>query len=534
MNQNFLLKQATQKLSKAADERKEFILSVLAEKGRQVAEANPNDSTAVNMYAFLSKKASATNQLYICRNELKQAYNLFYTRNNKFAKYFETELGSGSYEKIVPTIAKKASLDPIKNPADPFLTESFSRLLEKKDTEKFSQVLGKQAAINCGFEFNRYGVNPKIVEAIEGHDSTIVCRAEFETPKGLLNLLIPVEINQGKALLPSVFLSPGGFHNMNERNFRTVMNRFAGEKLNLDPKDFLEIVDKTLNKTASVDSLNDLEKKVLKIKLASAKNAEDQNAIFASSEEKNQKINKKAFHQLKLSQSGEKFSEMLTSPLGSAEFLFGKNSIEKGRNVIANRLDLFKLTGYQIKVGSVNETSTVFDVKLNDKAFKVPVKMSKMYINAPEILISNGSVMPFSKESIESIDRPDINITASFSRHYGLSSNELINIVKSACLENNKEKAEDALNVLASQDIQAFRNATEIYMNALSGKLTESRSKCTKQIKLANISGPVCGHLRMPLNEVYQDEFGECCPVWRKNASKHETLMSTQHQIVIG
>jgi hypothetical protein len=526
MNQkDFLLKQATQKLSKAVEGAEQFPLSILAAKSKQIAEANPLDHTSVGMYQFLSKKASQ--QLYIRRNEFKSAYNTFFTKNNKFAAAFEKELGE--IETLKPTFAKRAtefkSEDSV---ADPFLTEAFSRIVEKRTGDKFSQVMGKQAATNCSLEINRIGVRAKFVEAVAGQENLIICRAAFETPRGTSSFLIPIEVNQGRALLPSIFLSAGGFFDLNEKNFHFALNKFAGEDLQYNAEEVLKIVSSTIAKTASVDNFNEVEKIVLKAKLASAKPAEDQNAIFAQN-----KIEpvKSVIAAPKLPPSGEIFSNKLTSPLGAAEFLFGKNSVEKGRNSIINRLDAFGYTGYQIKVANANETSTIFDVALSNKTFKVPVKMNKMYSIVPEILISEGSILPFSKEGIDEVSGIDIQTKASFSPGYELSSEELIEIVRTASIEKNKEKVEDALNILLAKDMSAFRSATQIWMDSLSGKLAPKTSGCRKKIKVANHSSPICGCLNQPLDKVYQDEFGDCRPLWTKKSAAAQTFMSSHNKI---
>ena len=522
---DFLIKQATQKLSQAVIGAEQFPLSILAIRSKQVAEANPTDQTSVGMYQFLSKKASQ--QLYIRRNEFKSAYNTFFTKNNKFAAAFEKELGE--IETLKPTFAKKTSeFKDEGSGADPFLTEAFSRIVEKRTGDKFSPVMGKQATTNCLLEMNRIGVRAKIVEAVAGQENLIICRAAFETPKGTSSFLIPIEVSQGRALLPSIFLSAGGFFDLNEKNFHSALNKFAGEDLQYNPEEVLKIVASTLTKTASVDEFNEVEKIVLKARLASAKPAQDQNAIFDRNEPKPVK---NVIAAPKLPPSGEVFSNKLTSPLGAAEFLFGKNSVEKGRNSIINRLDAFGCTGYQIKVANANETSTIFDVALSNKTFKVPVKMNRMYSIVPEVLISEGSILPFSKEGIDEVSGIDIQTKASFSPGYELSCEELIEIVRTASIEKNKEKVEDALNILLAKDMNAFRSATQIWMDGLAGKLTPKTSGCRKKIKVANHSSPICGCLNQPLDKVYQDEFGDCRPLWTKKSAAAQTFMSSHNKI---
>lgn len=526
MNQKeFLLKQATQKLSQAVEGAEQFPLSILTARSKQIAEANPTDQTSIGMYQFLSKKASQ--QLYIRRNEFKSAYNTFFTKNNKFGAFFEKELGE--IETLKPTFAKRAS--EVKKEeflADPFLTEAFSRIVEKRTGDKFSQVMGKQAATNCLLEMNRIGVQAKVIEAVAGQENLIVCRAAFETPKGTSNFLIPIEISQGRALLPSIFLSAGGFFDLNQKNFHSALNKFAGEDLQYNPEEVLKIVASTLVKTASVDEFNEVEKSMLKARLAAAKPAEDQNAIFLQNKPE---PTRNVIAAPKLPPSGEIFSNKLTSPLGAAEFLFGKNSVEKGRNIIASRLNSFDCSGYQIKVGNANETSTIFDVILDNKTFKVPVKMSKTAVSIPEILISQGSILPFSKEGIEEVSGLDIQVKASFSAGYELSTDELVEIVRTASIEKNLAKAEDALTILQAKDLAAFQCATGIYMDGLAGKLAPKTSGCRRKIKVANHSHPICGCLNQPLDKVYQDEFGDCRPLWTKKSAAAQTFMSSHNKI---
>ncbi|MGT5494227.1 hypothetical protein ACRWC8_24330, partial [Escherichia coli] len=90
---------------------------------------------------------------------------------------------------------------------------------------------------------------------------------------------------------------------------------------------------------------------------------------------------------------------------------------------------------------------------------------------APEILICNGSIKEFSKDSLTEIFNHNIYdrvAVAAASPLYGTKPSELVNVIKEAVAKDNFLKAEDALNTLAnSNDPKAYAAGLKSFTDGL-------------------------------------------------------------------
>jgi hypothetical protein len=93
----------------------------------------------------------------------------------------------------------------------------------------------------------------------------------------------------------------------------------------------------------------------------------------------------------------------------------------------------------------------------------------------------------------------------------------------------------DALNCIKqSGDAKAYVVAFRIFASGLGDSKVEAKeeSACKMVMKTASSQHPVCGHTGLPLHKVYQDEHGNCRPLYRKGMDEsYEGAYFMNHKI---
>ena len=500
---------------------------LLAVKLRQAAEANPYDQTIVAMMKIVSKFED-NNKLLISKGELKDLYNKLYTKDTKFADIFESELGEMN-NLALPKFASKYEepiVDAYKSVADPILSNALASAFDKNVPLKlFSKELANKATIAVGSNLDAWNLRASKLDVESGNEHFIVVKADYDTPKGLTSILVPVEVSKNKITEPSVFMGNNGPQELNHVNIKAYISTQAGAKLNVRANDVIDVLTNAITE----------KKDVSEVQLALTRvNAKKETAVpFFADAVLNQEVSNPQNVEVVLPKLGEfnTFAEKFESPLGFANFKFGVDKVNLGRDVIVRTLTEFGIKAPQINVINADDTSVIYAVSLHGGrvAFNVPVKFANNRVINPNLIICNGNVYPFSKNSIHKIavsNETDYKAAAVTSPVYGLKPSELIDTVRTAMSEGNYAKAEDALNILMqSGDDKAYKTAFVAFSNGLSMKKTASENevKCSMAMPSANSKHLICGHTGLPLHKVCQDKFGNCQPLYRKGMDETQT-----------
>jgi hypothetical protein len=161
------------------------------------------------------------------------------------------------------------------------------------------------------------------------------------------NVLIPVELQEGKAILPSLFLSRVGFENLDRGSYVDHMIGVAGKSFKVDGSKLLDVLEQV--KTSNNTIVEDVDLAV--IKMASENSSTlPYNVLYAKMDEATPDV------QLPKVESTEesKFAEKLGKPDGIARFIHGDRVVEAGRLMLARKMAEM---GYsvQVKVGEVEK-----------------------------------------------------------------------------------------------------------------------------------------------------------------------------------
>jgi hypothetical protein len=495
----------------------QFFLPSLLLKVKQAAADYPHDQTILAISNVLNKMDDNHKQM-ITKGEFKGLYQKLYVNNTRFADYFEQELDLQEAPAVKTAAAQvvPAEMSSYKI-ADPILTSALTRVFDNSAPLKLYQQEAAQKALKVvGSNLEVWNLQAAQLNIATGNQHFIVVQADYETPKGLTSVLVPVELNKDKALDPSLFQGVGAPQMLTHTNLKNYLLTHAGEKLTLRSSDVLDAI------TTAVVGKKELS--TVELAFAKTKAAKGHTEMHFGDQVLGQTMPALPEKDLELPKAGQfkSFAEKFESPLGVATFKFGAEKINLGRDAVVRSLAHIGIKNPQINVAQTTDAAVIYAVSLDGKlAFNVPVKFANNRVLSPNLLICNGSVMAFTKENLQKLyasKEMDHKAAAVASPSYGLKPSELIDNLRAAILEGNHAKAEDALNVLSnSGDQKAYRTAFDLYFNSLSVKTASAPEKtCTMVINSNTSQHPICGHTGLPLHKTYIDKHGKCAPLTRR------------------
>lgn len=508
-------------ISKATDDSHKLTAPLLASKLKKCAESFPNDQTVRMMANVITKLADK--QVFITRGEVKKLYNQFYTRNTKCAQLLEEELGTIN-NLSTPTLYQRTDEESFEvntsSHADPVLASALESVF---DNSKPLKLYGKEVAEKATFAVKKsledWNLKASSVTVEDGDKDFLVIKADYDTPKGRTSLLIPVEVRGNKVTESSVFMGNSGLKELNNANIKQYLSTHAGAKLKIRATDILTI----LNKSASEKKeISDAELALARFKAAKlSKNAE----VF-SGQVTGIQVDAPATPDVQLPELAEKetFAAKFESPHGSASFTFGTDKVQGGASLITRALAGFGHRSAKIKVSGHDKNTIFYAVAIDNGkvGFTVPVKVAAGKLTQPNVMLHNGSLSAFSADSITKLQVANVSdskAAAVASPLYGLKPSDLVNEVREAVEAGNTARAEDALNCLKQAgDAKAYVIAFKIFASGLTGEKKEAapENACKMVVKNSSSQHPVCGHTGLPLHKVYQDEHGNCRPMYRR------------------
>ena len=506
-------------LAKSVEDNEQIATPVLAAKLAKCVVAYPGDQTIGSMHRVIERMAE-NKTLFIRKAELRTLYNKMYSRNTKFAEVFEKELG------IVKTAAPEAPRHEVGNyldtykVADQVLANALPSLFDKHlPVKMFSKALAEKALHSVGTSLDSWGLKPSNLSVDEGNDKFLVIKADYETPKGITSFYVPVEINHNKVSEATVFMGNSGPLDLNHSSVKKYVISNAGNKLKVNAATILGVLT-----TAASENRDISDTELAMTRLSATRQGKSE---FFEGSILGQKMAEAAQKDVKLPKLAiaDDFAKKFSTPQGLASLKFGDSKVQAGATHIARELHAIGHKNPQVTITSHDDNTIFYGVALNDGriAFTVPVKLADGKLNKPGLLICNGAVKTFDKEGIEELsasNQSDFKVAAAASPQYGLKPSDLLNNIREAVAEGNHAKAEDALNILASAgDPKAYATGFNLFKSGLLGKPVQAESKCTHLVKSSSkkvSEHAICGQTGLPINKVYQDQHGNCRPLYRK------------------
>lgn len=522
--------------AKALFDNEKFAVEVLAVRARKAAETFPTDPTVVAMSNFLTKRANS--DIFITRAEFKDVYRRLFSQNNRLGAFFAEELGIGEEQKTNvmkrhPKEGMNFMAEAYEKHGDPVLANALTSVFDPKAAYRpYSASVAKMAERTCLHELNRF-TTPRKVDVVAGQEDLLICQATYETPKGRSHVLVPIEVQDNHALIPTVFLGSFGFMDLSKETLQEHILTTAGQASKVNPQEVLTAV--ATAKNGAPQPLSEMELIVAKARAATGSNESSDNIIGQQVDPAQPDIQTN----LRLPDA-DLFEKKLASAQGAAEFIFGNQAVDSARKMLKQDLASFGYKYANVNVIDADTNNIYFAVNVDGKVgFKVPMKVADKVVQNAKIAISSGNLYQFSKEGVSQIlasEEIDMHAISVASPAYGLRSGELVEQVRVAMAQGNTDRAEDALAVLQTSDQASFKEAFAIYQQGLNGhiKTASEKSCCKSQRKVAYSKYMICGHTNLPTHKVYQDKNGDCQPLYRRGIAEAESASFMHSKVYFG
>lgn len=395
---------------------------------------------------------------------------------------------------------------------DDLLTTSLKDIFSGNPVRNYSESIANKALSKVSKSLDMWGMIPSKLFVGAGNSKYLVIQADYETPKGVTSVHIPVESIDNEIIESSVFIGNGTPSELNNSNLKNYILTNAGNKLALTAGMLLNALDKFVSKSEISNA------EMALIRLNAKKNAHTEHAASGITGLTLDSEPVKDVQEMQFEES-KSFAEKFASAYGEASLKFGSDKIKLSRDVIVRELKACGYKNPQLRLNKVSDNTLYYAVSLSTVAFTTPIKIENGLVQLPTILISNGTVKPFNADSIKSLYKENVDCKAAAiaSPLYNLKASDLMETIRQAVSDKNLEKAEDALNVLASVGTGLdYAKALRLFMNQLSIKEAKKETSCSRMLKTSSSKHPVCGHTGLPLDKVYQDQHGNCRPKYRQ------------------
>lgn len=512
------IQQLVGSLTKSLEDNERIATPILAAKLEKANDAFPGDQTIGSMSRVISKMVS-NNTMFIRKADLKALYTKLHSRNTKFAELFSDELGV--VESLpTPQVYKRdestAELNPFEV-GDSVLSNALSSVFDNTPLKMYSQALANKALTSVSSSLDAWNLKPVSLVVDSGNEKFLVIRADYETPKGVTSLFIPVETINNQIVEASVFMGNTGPEELNHSAIKSYLKSQTGAKLRISGAGILSALT-----TAASEGREISDTEIALTKLTATRQGKSeffQNSIVG------QKMAEASRKDVELQKSDEfvSFEQQFTSPQGQAVWQFGAEKVASARNHIVRELTGYGHKNPQVVVAKNDNTTIFYNVSLDAGrvGFVVPVKIANDKMVKPSIMLCNGSVGSFSQDGVNELyvqNHSDFRAAAGASSLTGLRPSEVLKNLRDALAEGNHAKAEDALNVLAHcNDAKAYATGFQAYMSGLSQVKTASEHVKCGHAKHSKVSEhPICAQTGLPTHKVYQDKDGNCRPLYRK------------------
>ena len=505
-------------LIKSAEGNERIATPILSVKIDKAIKMYPSDQTLGAMSRVIGQMVR-NNNLFIRRADLQQLYQKLYSRNTKFAELFQDELGPMPELQGAKTMERDEATQV--NPyevGDQILANALQSVFDKNlPVKMYSQALAIQATDCVNATLDAWNLRPISIEVNDGNDKFIIVRADYETPKGLSSIYVPVEINKNKIVEASIFMGNSGPQELNHTSLKSYLKSYAGTKLTVSGTTILQVLTKACSEDREISGTE-----IALTKLNAIRQGKSE---FFVNQIIGQKISEASKSDVQLSKSNEfeSFEKKFASARGQAEFKFGTIVVKTAMEYINRQLIGYGYRNPQISISKVENNTIFYSVALDAGrvGFVIPVKIANDKINTPSFILCNGSISSFNKEGINELyvnNYSDYKAAAAASPLYELKPTELLNNIRKAVNEGNLVAAEDALNVLSNGDNkQAYATGFQLFMSGLSlNKEASIETKCAMMIKNSTSEHQICGHTGLPVHRVYQDKDGNCRPLYRQ------------------
>jgi hypothetical protein len=478
----------------------EFMLLDVYKQTREAYERFPEDPV-IRQVAFVVEKMTekAKSGTIINQAQVSKIHNEFarLSENSKFKMVLGHLLintnastpNGQDFVRLNRLDAENSSIN-FEDLVDQNLVGNFDVALNGNGTIKpFDQKTAEKGAEYVKVELVSLGFNNPRVKILGGNEDTLIYTASFDTEKGLVDVKIPIDLHNKQLIFPSTFIAEDRIESLTAANINNFVNKVAQER---NPN--------INNRAGNLHS--DI--------------AFDTDIQIAGTEQKVE-MPKELVH----------LSRDFDDSILEAASAFGKNIINKGKQVVIRELVAAGFKNAQVKFGSENTDSVIYLASINTPKgaveIEVPVEMkvvSNTYVPLlPTYFAYDGLVEDFTAAKLQrfaiSLPAPSTkNVVCSSAYNYMLLP-ELKDEILKAASENDYPTCETILQYIEDKfSEEDHRNSIADYQYLLMTK-TKIASKeqhvCRRMIPAGKTSiYDYCGCYNVPMNKVVADDHGNC------------------------
>ena len=531
------------RLAGIASKGQEFMLEDVHRTVRAAYEQYPEDSI-INQVAFtIEKMASKSPQgTTITQEDISKIYNQFVrlSSDSKFRQVLGhllpnnlPNMGSKNQEytkmnRIDAEVSGISTNDLVDKNLVNALGTAFGGSFN--DVKAFDQNIANDGVLLVDAELKSLGFNNTNIEVMGGNQANIVYAAHFETRKGRVTVAIPTEINNGRILFPSTFITNSRLQELTQNN----LSYFIDTKV--EAKDFsvpntnnvLEAVGIIQGhiKTASDKSFNETsemfdEKDTINMSVPS---------LFVDRQYEEGRPDINTNHNVEMPTELAHLARDFENSVLEAASDYGLSNIRMGKKMIAEELRLAGFKNAQVRFGSESGNSVVYLASINTPRgsieIEVPIEMrsiagDKFVPLTPSYFAYDGLIEDFTATKLQrfavNLPTPSSHNRIYSSAYSYMTLPELKDEILKAASEGDYVSCETALSeVQEKYSEENFKNAVADYHYILMHKARMERKeheqyKCAKLIPAGKGSIYArCGHFGVPMHEVITDEVGNC------------------------
>jgi hypothetical protein len=353
---------------------------------------------------------------------------------------------------------------------DPKLAHLLNKMMGKVTTvSDYTKDVGVAAIKKASIMLSGVGAEPKVTIGA-GNEHYIVTTASYATPKGTVEIHIPLHSTKSGIADAGIFFA-NGVHKLTTASVREYVKANAGNQTS----------------TTAVQVLNGLMEKAVELGATQVTSSEVQEASkafssFSIQDALAQKVASASVVERKAvsrpsSPQDYAIAKKFASPEGLASLAFSPQTIEAAKGAVESSVKKAGHYPRKVEMMSFKDDSFTFGVTVDAGAsFIVPILIKDNKVSRASIMVVNKSPMPLNKTSIDSIlarKESDTIIAQAFSPFSKMGENELLTVVAKALQANDVSKAKEVLHIIDKSGFrQAYKQAFRMYSDYLTGKKT--------------------------------------------------------------
>lgn len=478
----------------------EFMLLDVYRQTKEAYERFPEDPV-IRQVAFVVEKMAekAKAGAIISQSQVSKIHNEFVrlSENSKFKMVLGHLLldsptsSTSSNNDFIRTNRLDAVGEGIKTEdlVDKNLVNNFDVMLNGKGAIKtFDQKTAEKGAEYVKIELASLGFENSRVKILGGNEDTLIYTASFDTINGLVDVKIPIDLQNKQLIFPSTFIAEDHMESLTTANIKNFLDKVAKER------------NPNIDKRAEDIDLN----------------AFDAGIHIAGTEQK-------AEMPKELAHLSRDFEDSLIEAASS----FGKRAIDGGKQVVIRELVAAGFKNAQVKFGSETTDSVIYLASINTPKgvveIEVPVEMtvlSNTYVPLmPTYFAYDGLVEDFTSAKLQrfaiSLPAPSSKSVVYSSAYNYMLLPELKDEILKAASENDYITCETVLQHIEDKfSEEDHRNAIADYQFLLMTKAkmaSKEQHVCKRMIPAGKTSiYDYCGCYNVPMNKVVADKDGNC------------------------